>query len=95
MRDWVADFQMMITKSLGLKFKTIEEVYDISEMIIKVKEPLKKEYSLIKEGQIIYTFFHFASSKELTQAMIDSNSICIVYETVENLDGSLPTYAYV
>ena len=70
--------------------KTIEEVYDISEMIIKVKEPLKKEYSLIKEGQIIYTFFHFASSKELTQAMIDSNSICIAYETVENLDGSLP-----
>ena len=70
--------------------KTIEEVYDISEMIIKVKEPLKKEYSLIKEGQIIYTFFHFASSKELTQAMIDSNSICIAYETVENSDGSLP-----
>ena len=59
-------------------------------MIIKVKEPLKKEYSLIKEGQIIYTFFHFASSKELTQAMIDSNSICIAYETVENSDGSLP-----
>jgi len=70
--------------------KTIEEVYDISEMIIKVKEPLKKEYSLIKEGQIIYTFFHFASSKELTQAMIDSNSICIAYETVENADGTLP-----
>ena len=70
--------------------KTIEEVYDISEMIIKVKEPLKKEYLLIKEGQIIYTFFHFASSKELTQAMIDSNSICIAYETVENADGTLP-----
>ena len=70
--------------------KTIEEVYDISEMIIKVKEPLKKEYSLIKEGQIIYTFFHFASSEELTLAMIDSNSICIAYETVENVDGTLP-----
>ena len=78
-------------KLVGAKIlKTIEEVYDISEMIIKVKEPLKKEYSLIKEGQIIYTFFHFASSKELTQAMIDSNSICIAYETVENSDGSLP-----
>ena len=54
--------------------KTIEEIYDISEMIIKVKEPLKKEYSLIKEGQIIYTYFHFASSLELTKAMIDSKS---------------------
>ena len=69
---------------------TIEEVYDISEMIIKVKEPLKKEYSLIKEGQIIYTFFHFASSIELTNAMIKSKSICIAYETVENSDKSLP-----
>ena len=70
--------------------KTIEEVYDISEMIIKVKEPLKKEYSLIKEGQIIYTYFHFASSLELTKAMIDSKSVCIAYETVENSDRSLP-----
>ena len=70
--------------------KTIEEVYDVSEMIIKVKEPLKREYSLIKEGQIIYTFFHFASSIELTNAMIKSKSICIAYETVENSDKSLP-----
>ena len=77
--------------SVGAKIlKTIEEVYDISEMIIKVKEPLKKEYSLIKEGQIIYTFFHFASSLELTNAMIKSKSICIAYETVENSDKSLP-----
>jgi alanine dehydrogenase len=70
--------------------KTIEEVYDISEMIIKVKEHLKKENSLIKEGQIIYTYFHFASSLELTKAMIDSKSVCIAYETVENSDRSLP-----
>ena len=70
--------------------KTIEEIYDISEMIIKVKEPLRKEYSLIKEGQIIYTYFHFASSLELTKAMIDSKSVCIAYETVENSDRSLP-----
>jgi len=69
---------------------TIEEIYDISEMIIKVKEPLKKEYSLIKEGQIIYTYFHFASSLDLTKAMIDSKSVCIAYETVENSDRSLP-----
>ncbi len=77
--------------SVGAKLlKTIEEVYDISEMIIKVKEPLKSEYSLIKEGQIIYTYFHFASSLELTNAMVDSKSVCIAYETVENSDRSLP-----
>ena len=69
---------------------TIEDVYSKSEMIIKVKEPIKSEYSLIKEGQIIYTFFHFASSEELTKAMIDSKSICIAYETVQNHDNSLP-----
>ena len=77
--------------SVGAKLlNNIEEVYDISEMIIKVKEPLKSEYSLIKEGQIIYTYFHFASSLELTNAMVDSKSICIAYETVENYDRSLP-----
>ncbi|MGY8923875.1 MAG: alanine dehydrogenase, partial [Flavobacteriales bacterium] len=69
---------------------SIEEVYAKSEMIIKVKEPLKQEYSLIKNDQIIYTFFHFASSKELTQAMIDSGSICIAYETIQNKDRTLP-----
>ena len=77
--------------NVGAKLlKTIEGIYNISEMIIKVKEPLKKEYSLIKKGQIIYTFFHFASSLELTKAMIDSKSVCIAYETVENPDKSLP-----
>ena len=77
--------------NVGAKLlETIEDVYETAEMIIKVKEPLKKEYSLIKEGQIIYTYFHFASSLELTKAMIDSKSVCIAYETVENSDGSLP-----
>ena len=69
---------------------TIEEIYSKSEMIVKVKEPLKSEYPLIKENQIVYTYFHFASSKELTNAMIESNSICIAYETVQNKDLSLP-----
>ena len=69
---------------------TIEEVYGKAEMIVKVKEPLKSEYSLIKENQIVYTYFHFASSEELTNAMIESKSICIAYETVQNNDLSLP-----
>ena len=69
---------------------SIEEVYSKSEMIIKVKEPLKQEYPLIKKDQIIYTFFHFASSKELTEAMVKSGAICIAYETVQNDDNTLP-----
>ena len=77
--------------NIGAKIvDSIEDIYNISEMIIKVKEPLKREYSLIKKDQIIYTFFHFASSLQLTKAMVDSKSVCIAYETVENLDKSLP-----
>jgi len=69
---------------------TIEEVYGIAEMIIKVKEPIEPEYKLIKKGQILYTYFHFASGEELTNAMLANGSICLAYETVELPDRSLP-----
>lgn len=69
---------------------SIDGVYTMSEMIVKVKEPIEEEYSLIREGQILFTYFHFASSARLTQAMVDSNAICIAYETVEDHDGTLP-----
>lgn len=69
---------------------TIEEVYAIAEMIIKVKEPIEPEYKLIKKGQILYTYFHFASSEELTNAMIEREAVCLAYETVEMEDRSLP-----
>lgn len=68
----------------------IEEVYDSSEMIVKVKEPIAEEYDLIKEGQLVFTYFHFASSEPLTKAMIKSKAVCIAYETVEDADGTLP-----
>jgi len=69
---------------------TIEEVYAIAEMIIKVKEPIESEYKLIKKNQILFTYFHFASGEPLTMAMIENGSICIAYETVEMADRSLP-----
>ncbi len=69
---------------------TIEEVYAIAEMIIKVKEPIEPEYKLVKKSQIVYTYFHFASSEELTNAMVDSGAVCLAYETVELPDRSLP-----
>jgi len=69
---------------------TAKVVYDIAEMIVKVKEPLAVEYPLIKSGQILFTYFHFAASKELTDAMMKSHAVCIAYETVELPDGSLP-----
>jgi alanine dehydrogenase len=69
---------------------TIEEVYRIADMIMKVKEPIEQEYPLIKKGQILYTYFHFASSESLTSAMIANGSVCLAYETVEMDDRSLP-----
>ncbi|MEC7262507.1 MAG: alanine dehydrogenase [Bacteroidota bacterium] len=69
---------------------TIGQVYAMSDMIVKVKEPIAQEYHLIKKGQVIFTYFHFASSEALTKAMINSKAICIAYETVEDEDGSLP-----
>lgn len=69
---------------------TIGQVYAMSQMIVKVKEPIAEEYDLIQEGQIVFTYFHFASSEALTKAMIKQKAICIAYETVEDEEGTLP-----
>lgn len=68
----------------------IESVYAKSDMIVKVKEPITQEYELAREGQVIFTYFHFASSQALTHAMIKSRAVCIAYETVEGKNGDLP-----
>ena len=69
---------------------TIEDVYAQSDMIIKVKEPIEPEYALIRKDQLVYTYFHFASDRPLTEAMIKSGAVCLAYETVEEADHSLP-----
>lgn len=69
---------------------TIEETYEIAEMIVKVKEPIEQEYPLIKKDQLVFTYFHFASHEPLTKAMMASGAVCLAYETVEKPDRSLP-----
>ena len=69
---------------------TIEATYAAAEMIVKVKEPIAPEYKLIKKGQVVFTYFHLAADKIVTEAMIESGGICIAYETVEKEDRSLP-----
>ena len=69
---------------------SMEEVYAIAEMIVKVKEPIEREYKLVRKGQLLFTYFHFASSEPLTKAMIESGAVCCAYETVERKDRSLP-----
>ena len=69
---------------------TIEAVYRECDMIVKVKEPIEPEYELVRKGQLLFTYFHFACEKELTDAMLKSGAICLAYETVQLPNGSLP-----
>lgn len=69
---------------------TIEDVYAIADMIVKVKEPIEPEYSLVRKGQVVFTYFHFACDRDLTDAMLASGATCIAYETVTDRERRLP-----
>jgi alanine dehydrogenase len=69
---------------------TAREIYAGCAMVMKVKEPLPVEYPLIRKGQVVFTYFHFAASEELTRAIIASGCTAVAYETVEKANGSLP-----
>ncbi len=66
------------------------EVYGRADLIVKVKEPLKAEWPLIRPAQQIFTFFHFAADRALTEAMVAAGPICLAYETLEDQQGRLP-----
>ncbi len=78
------------TKAGAQMIADAAEVFNVAEMIMKVKEPVDGEYKLIKKDQLVFTYFHFASYEPLTRAMIASGAVCLAYETVERIDGSLP-----
>ncbi len=69
---------------------TAEEIWDLCEMIVKVKEPLPQEYPLMRRGQILYTYFHLAADEILTRACLEREIIALAYETVQEEDGTLP-----
>lgn len=66
-----------------------QEVWD-ADLVVKVKEPMPSEYPLMRENQTLFTYFHFAADETLTRAVIDSGSVAIAYETVQEANGSLP-----
>ena len=70
--------------------ETPAEIYARSEMVMHVKEPQPQEYEMIRENQIVFTYFHFAASEELTRAMLERKAICVAYETILDADGTLP-----
>lgn len=69
---------------------TPDEIFQRSDMVMHVKEPQPSEFDLIRPGQIVFTYFHFAASEELTQAMIKQGAVCIAYETITDKHGTLP-----
>ena len=70
--------------------RTVEAVWDESELVLKVKEPVAEEYSRMRAGQVLFTFLHLAASRECTDAVLASGITAIAYETVRAPDGSLP-----
>jgi len=70
-----------------------EDIFNDSDIIVKVKEPLSNEVKIIKENQIVFTYLHLAAAKELTEGLIQSKSVCIAYETVTDNNGRLPLLA--
>jgi alanine dehydrogenase len=66
------------------------ELWQRADLIVKVKEPVRAEYPLVRRGQVLFTYFHFAASEELTRAMLERGPVCIAYETIQEEDGSLP-----
>jgi alanine dehydrogenase len=70
--------------------ETAREIFERSDMVMHVKEPLPSEYNLIRQDQIVFTYLHLAAAEELTHALIKSKAVCIAYETIQKPDRSLP-----
>ncbi|MCC6508461.1 MAG: alanine dehydrogenase, partial [Pirellulaceae bacterium] len=69
---------------------SLKDVYDASDMVVKVKEPQEEEFSLLRPGQTLFTYFHFAASRRLTEAMLKTGANCMAYETLSDSQGRLP-----
>ena len=89
-----AGFENDHYKKSGAKIvNKAEDIFNDSDIIVKVKEPLKNEVAMIRENQIIFTYLHLAAAKELTEGLIKSKSVCIAYETITDNNGRLPLLA--
>jgi len=89
-----AGFENKQYEDAGAKIvKKAEDIFNDSEIIVKVKEPLSNEVKMIREDQIIFTYLHLAAAKELTDGLMKSKGVCIAYETVTDNNGRLPLLA--
>ena len=77
----------------GAGISSKAEICKKAGLILKIKEPLQEEYEIFRPSQMLFTFFHFASNKALTEAMVNASVTCIAYETVETEDNTVPLLA--
>lgn len=81
-------------KAAGAQILTdVAEVWESADLLLKVKEPIAEEYSRLRKGQVLFTYLHLAASKPCTDALLESGTTAIAYETVTAADGSLPLLA--
>jgi len=80
-------------EAVGARIASVDAVWESSEMVLKVKEPLREEYGRLREGQILFTYLHLAADEELTRGLLAGGATCVAYETVESDDGKLPLLA--
>jgi len=89
-----AGFENADYEKAGAKIAlTAVDVFNDSDMIVKVKEPQSEEVSMLRKNQILFTYLHLSAAPELTKGLIDSQSICIAYETVTDENNRLPLLA--
>src|SRR5438876_151235 len=86
-------FPDSVYTAVGARLASADGVWAESDLVLKVKEPLPAEYTLLREGQILFTYLHLAASRELTEALMASGAACVAYETVETANGALPLLA--
>jgi alanine dehydrogenase len=80
-------------KAGGSILPDADAVFEASDLVLKVKEPIEEEFHRLREGLVLFTYLHLAASEPVTQALIDSGTTAVAYETVEMSDGSLPLLA--
>ena len=80
-------------EAVGATLGSADEVWGDAELLLKVKEPLPSEYSLLRDGLVLFTYLHLAASEELTRALVESGAACVAYETVETDNHALPLLA--
>src|SRR5256714_10583 len=82
-----------IYETAGARIAGVDEVWEASELVLKVKEPIEQEYSRLREGLVLFTYLHIAADEPLTRALVDSGITAVAYETVETDSRTLPLLA--